>query len=220
MGASVSTNSTDMTNEIVSNIATNISNNSNQYVAAEQNCSVTLGKDAVISGNLNVDQQIALSGDSIFNTITSQDSQIKMAQEAQQKAKAEISGLNFGNVAVANNTANLTNRSIVNMTTNISSSCSSSLKGKQICGLDMSQGGRIDGDANLSQNISSKLKCATTNRSSQKSSQDLSQTVKQKAISKVTGINPAALLIALAILIAVFFWSTNSICCIFRTKNY
>ena len=205
MGASISSNTTNMTNDIVSNIGTNISNNSSQYLSADQECTVTMGKGAVIGGDLNMKQKIALSGDAIFSTITSQDSQIKMSQDAQQKAKAEISGLNFGSVAAANNTANLMNNSIVNMTTNISNNCSSALKGKQICGLDMSQGGTIEGNANLSQSVASKLKCATDTSSSQSSSQAVSQAVKQTAISKVTGLSLTGILIALAILLAVLF---------------
>jgi hypothetical protein len=204
MGASVSTNSTDMTNQIISNISTNINNSCEPSNATDQECTVNLGEGCDIGGDYNLTQKVAVSGDCVFQSITNQDSQAKMAQKAQQKAKAEISGLNFGNVAVANNSANLVNQSILDMTTTINSSCSSQLVGKQICNLNC-DGASVAGDVNMTQDISSKLSCASKSQSAQSSSSDLSQSLKQSAISKVVGLNPAAILIALAILILVIF---------------
>ena len=188
MGAAVSNNTTDSVVDAIASVTTEVSNDAKANTYQRQSISVgDAWGDVDISGN-KFSQESTVSVSAALKSLVSQSMQQKLAAELSQKAKASISGLNLGNVSVANNDVNQYMTSSMKISTNISQTCGAAASQDQNISIGTANNVKVTGN-DFRQQASATVSCIQDTVSNNAGLQDLSAKISQSAESKTTGLS-------------------------------
>lgn len=201
MGASVSTNVAKVATNSIVKIAsdiiqdTHITSNSSQVISVTDNHG-----DVVINGNI-LKQKATINMQALFNAMSTEDVQQKLAVEIAQQAKSLTSGLNLAQFAASTNI----------LTTLIKASIDISSKIGQTCMLNTNQNQsiiieRVQGTTNISNNVLDQMSdvlqnCITKAVTENKAIQEVTAKLTQSASASAIGLSEWSLVIIGAIIV-------------------
>ena len=202
MGNANATNTLNLTENVLSSVATNIM--AKQSISSGQSnvISVVGGKGKLdVEGNVQtLKSTLNLTG--LAKEMSSQSAQQEVVQKLTQAAAASTSGVNLGNSSNVNNTVN----DLVNVTLDVSTNLS------QICGANNTQSNVIEvqqqeGNVKINDNTQRAVanvitKCIMDATTTQQTYQSASTDISQTAVAKTVGLSLAELIILA--LVAIF----------------
>lgn len=203
MGASVSTNVAKVAVNSITKVAAEIVQNTSVTTNSSQIISVTDNQgDVTISGN-TLRQRATVNMQALFNAMSSEEAQQKLAVEIAQEAKSITSGLNLGQFAASTNiletliTASIDLSSKIGQTCLLSSSQNQSIIVERVRGSTTITNNVLDQMTDLLQN------CVASAVNNSKAIQDVTAKIKQEASASAIGLSEWALALMGGLLIGV-----------------
>lgn len=202
MGSASSTNTIDLTEQVMSKTVSDIVSNQSASSSQAQIISVAGGTGPVDISHNSQNQQVAVNMTGVAKQMSKIQTQQKIAQQLSQIAASSVSGINLDNNSKSNNAINDYLNVSMNVASNLSQICEA--KNNQVQAITVNfQDGAVKIDDNQQKQVGNVVaKCIQDASSTNKSLQDVSTTLDQSAKSKTVGIDIWAIIIL--ILVGVF----------------
>jgi hypothetical protein len=143
LGVSKTTNVLEETMKAFTNVSTDIINQTNVKTDTSQLISVVGGTgDLLIDGTVQR-INVRINAQSLLKAITSTEGQQKLASQLEQTAKSANTGLNLGQLAIANNTTRHYMESVLNIATSVSQLCGTESRQSQAISVEHRNGNII-----------------------------------------------------------------------------
>lgn len=193
MGSSISQNINDTIVNTMSEVSTDIIQNS----VITQNSSQIISIED-IDGNVHIDgniltQKANINMKTLMNTLLEEESQQKLAHNLSQKAKSMVSDLNLAQLSITSNRINSILTATLKIVHNINQTCENLSNQTQQITIK-----RASGDVYIQNNVLSQMtdifqSCINDAISSNKIIQDVATEIKQESTSKTSGISIVSL---------------------------
>ena len=209
MGSSSSTNIMNETLEAVTNITTNIMQTSDVSGYTTQFIGINgdvIDSDVTISGTSQI-SELNVDTSALFSATVDEDVQQDMSQTLTQLASSTTSGINLGNFSKAYNSGTMLCSATMNLTTDMSTSCSANAQTSQFVGVNGNVEGSTVTITDIDQQSVTNLvsSCIGSSLASITAVQDLQQDADQTAKATTKGFSiwglVALLLVALLMMI-------------------
>lgn len=203
MGASFSQNQVKQAIDQITDIVTNETSNSMMTSEQIQSLSCTNEKGDVIISNIDLNQKQLVDTQQLITNINDDRVEQKSSAQLKQVAQAITKGINFANVAVANNTANQMIDDSVKIAHSMQTSCSNSIN--QFMSINGSAAGPVCNISNIRMTQSQGLttKCVANMANTSSVIQSAQEIADQTAIAKTEGLDIMGALLGFILLILV-----------------
>lgn len=203
MGASASTNVSKVAINSIVKVASDIVQNTSVTTNSSQIISVTHNKGNVdISGN-KLRQKATVNMKALFNAMSSEEAQQKLALEVAQQAKAITSGLNLAQFSVSTNILDTFISATIDLSSKIAQSCTLNSNQNQSIIVEY-----VDGNTTITNNVLEQVSdllqnCVSNSVNSSKAIQDVAVKLSQTASASAIGISEWALALMGALLLGI-----------------
>lgn len=203
MGASASTNVSKVAINSIVKVASDIVQNTSVTNNSSQIISVTHNKgNVVISGN-KLRQKATVNMKALFNAMSSEEAQQKLALEVAQQAKAITSGLNLAQFSVSTNILDTFISATIDLSSKIAQSCTLNSNQNQSIIVEY-----VDGNTTITNNVLEQVSdllqnCVSNSVNSSKAIQDVDVKLSQTASASAIGISEWALALMGALLLGI-----------------
>lgn len=195
MGAGISSNTANQYINAVTNIATKMINDTSVQTLQSQGIVVKNAQsDVIIEGN-HFNQSIQIDLQALLNAIASQSAQQDLMQELSQLAESTNKQLNLFQFADANNTLNQYLDATINLSTNITQTCTALAQQNQYINVDTASGVVKINNNTFNQTEDIISKCMYQATSSSDAIQKAQQQADQSAKATNVGINIWAIVV-------------------------
>lgn len=203
MGASVSSNIAKVAVNSITKVAAEIVQNTAITTNSSQVISVTDNQgDVTISGN-TLRQRATVNMQALFNAMSSEEAQQKLAVEIAQEAKAITSGLNLGQFAASSNILETLISASIDLSSKIGQTCSLSSSQSQSIVVERARGSTTITNNVLDQMTDLLQSCVESAVNNNKAIQDVTAKIKQEASASAVGLSEWALALMGGVMVGV-----------------